>query len=52
MKRYLIAFYNKGVKICTYWKDGKNKEEAVCKAEFIMTTKYPNISYDDIRVAV
>lgn len=46
---YLVVFYNKGKKICSCWKDGKNKEDAMLKAEFSLMCKYSNVEYDEVK---
>lgn len=49
MKSFLITFYNKGFKVCTCIKNGKDELDAMSKAGFALACKYPNVEYDNIK---
>lgn len=50
MEKFLIMFYYKGKKVCSCWKEGKDKEDAVMNAEWALVCKYPDVLFDEVSV--
>ena len=49
MEKFFVVFYYKGKKICSCWKEGKDKEDAVMNAEWALACKYPDVLFDEVR---
>lgn len=45
--KYYVVFAYQGKPICGCWKEGKDKEEAIEKAEFAIMVNYPETKYDE-----
>ena len=46
MKTFYVVFYKNNKAICGTWRQGKDKDEATCNAEFAIMCRFPNVEYD------